>query len=208
MGMWQWVGEAAESGVGAVGALFAWAGSWLPGIGDPAKRREAAFSVARIALSAKMAKADGVVTRDEVAAFRRQFSVPPGEERHVQRLFDLARQDTAGYDSYARRVAALYASDPAALENVLDGLFVVAKADGAVHEAEFAYLESVATIFGMDGTAFERIASRHVVPEEGDPWLVLGAGRDWSFRDVRAQYLKLVTENHPDRVIARGLPTE
>lgn len=208
MSVWQWVGEAAESGVGAVGALFAWAGGWFPGIGDPVRRREAAFSVALIALSAKMAKADGVVTRDEVAAFRRLFTVADDERHHVERLFDLARQDTAGYDAYARRVAGLYASDPAALENVLDGLFAVAKADGAVHEAEIAYLESVATIFGVDAAGFERIASRHVVPDEGDPWIVLGAGRDWSFRDLRAQYLKLVTENHPDRVIARGLPAD
>ena len=102
----------------------------------------------------------------------------------------------------------LYTGDTAALENVLDGLFVVAKADGAVHVAELAYLESVAAIFGMGGPAFERIASRHVVPEEGDPWVVLGAGRDWPLRDLRVQYLKLVTENHPDRAIAGGLPTE
>jgi DnaJ like chaperone protein len=208
MGIWQWIGEAAEGSAGAVGAVFAWAGGVFTGIGDPVRRREAAFSIALIALSAKMAKADGVVTRDEVAVFRRMFSVAPGEEGHVERLFDLARQDTAGYDSYARRIAVLYADNPAGLEDVLDGLFVVATADGAVHEAEYAYLESVAAIFGMAGAAFERIAARHVVPDEGDPYVVLGVARDLKFREIRSQYLRLVSENHPDRVIARGLPPD
>ncbi len=207
MTIWKWIGEAAQGGAGAFGALLGWAGGLFGGIGDPATRRQVAFSVALIALSAKMAKADGVVTTDEVAAFRRVFTVPPDEERNVARLFDLARRDVAGFDTYARRIATLYADDRAALEDVLDGLFVIAKADGAVHEAEFAYLEAVAEIFGMSAD-FERIAARHVAPEEGDPYVALGVDRDLSFEALRARYRRLVADNHPDRVIARGLPPE
>ncbi len=206
MTIWTWVGQAAESGAGAFSTLFGWAGSLFAG--DPAERRRVAFSVALIALSAKMAKADGIVTAEEIAAFRRGFAVPPGEERHVERLFDLARQDVAGFDTYARRIAALYDDDCCPLEDVLDGLFVIAKADGAVHTAEMAYLEQVATIFGFAEADFERIAARHVVPEEGDPYLILGVKRDWPFDRIRRQYRQLVVENHPDKVIARGLPQE
>ncbi len=206
MTIWNWIGQAAQSGAGAFSALFSWAGGLV--VGDPATRRQVAFSVAMIALSAKMAKADGIVTADEVAAFRRGFVVPPGEERNVARLFDLARQDVAGFETYARRVAELYDDDCCPLEDVLDGLFVIAKADGAVHEAEMAYLEQVATIFGFSSADFERIAARHVVPEEGDPYLILGVGRDWSFDQIRRAYRQLVKENHPDKVIARGLPEE
>ena len=183
MTIWNWIGQAAQSGAGAFSTLFGWAGSLIAG--DPATRRQVAFSVALIALSAKMAKADGIVTADEVAAFRRGFAVPPGEERNVERLFDLARQDVAGFETYARRVAALYDDDCCPLEDVLDGLFVIAKADGAVHAAEMAYLEQVATIFGFSQSDFERIAARHVVPEEGDPYLILGVGRDWPFDRIR-----------------------
>src|SRR6185369_14151575 len=121
----------------------------------------------------------------------------------VARLFDLAKGDVAGYDSYAARVASLYADEPEALADVIDGLFFIAKADGAVHEAELVYLESVAAIFGIRGVAFERIAARHVVGPEGDPYLALGVGRDWPTSEIRTQYLKLVSENHPDRFIAR-----
>lgn len=208
MSVWQWIGQVAEGGVGAAGALVEWLGSIVPGIGDPATRRQVAFSVALIALSAKMAKADGVVTADEVGAFRGIFAVPASEERHVGRLFDLAKRDVAGYDAYAGRIAAYYARDRAALADVLDGLFAIAKADGAVHEAEFAYLTSVAAIFGIEGDDFERIAVRHVVPEEGDPYLVLGVARSQSLPEIRARYRQIVGEVHPDRAIARGMPPE
>ena len=206
MTIWNWIGQAAQNGAGAFSALFGWVGGLFAG--DPAARRQVAFSVALIALSAKMAKADGIVTADEIAAFRRVFVVPPGEERNVERLFDLARQDIAGFDTYARRIAALYDDDCCPLEDVLDGLFAIAKADGAVHDAEMAYLEQVATIFGFTSADFERIAARHVVPAEGDPYLILGADRSWSFSEMRRHYRRLVSENHPDKVIARGLPQE
>ena len=208
MSIWNWIGGVAEGGAGAVGALFEWLGGFVAGIGDPATRRQVAFSVALIALSAKMAKADGVVTASEVGAFRGMFAVPPGEERHVDRLFDLARRDVAGYDAYAARIAALYEGDREALVDVLDGLFVIAKADGAVHEAEFAYLQSVAAIFGIEGSAFDAVAARHVVTEEGDPCAILGADRSWPRERIRRRYLELVADHHPDKAIARGLPEE
>jgi DnaJ like chaperone protein len=208
MSIWRWIGEAAEGGAGALGALLAWTGGIFAGIRDPATRRQVAFSIALIALSAKMAKADGVVTSSEITAFRNIFAMPASEERNVVRLFDLAKRDVAGYDSYASRIASLYANERDSLIDVLDGLFFIAKADGAVHEAEFAYLESVAEIFGLEGPAFQRIAARHVVGPEGDPYAVLGVDRAWPFDEIRAQYRKLVSENHPDRFIARGMPPD
>ncbi|HVY18874.1 MAG TPA: TerB family tellurite resistance protein [Bauldia sp.] len=208
MSLWTWIGQAAETGADALSALLAKTGALFGAIPDAATRREVAFATALIALSAKMAKADGVVTQSEVAAFRRIFHMPASEEGHVARLFDLAKRDVAGYDSYARRVAALYADARDALVDVLDGLFFIAKADGAVHEAELAFLETVAEIFGIRGAAFEQIAARHVVGPEGDPFAVLGVNRDWPYSEIRSHYLKLVAENHPDRFIARGLPPD
>jgi DnaJ like chaperone protein len=202
------MGEAAGSGAGAVGALLAWTGGLFAGIGDPALRRQVAFSVALIALAAKMAKADGVVTQSEVAAFRRLFSMPASEEAKVTRLFDLAKRDVAGYDSYAARVAALYQDSPETLVDVLDGLFFIAGADGAVHAAELVYLEDVARIFGIIGAAFERIVARHAVGSEGDPYLILGVDRSWPFGEIRARYRKLVADNHPDVMIGRGMPED
>jgi DnaJ like chaperone protein len=208
MSVWAWLGQATENSVDALWALLARTGNLFGAFPDAATRREVAFATALIALSAKMAKADGVVTHSEVQAFRRIFHMPASEESHVARLFDLAKGDVAGYDAYARRVASLYVDEPDALADVLDGLFFIAKADGAVHEAELAFLESVADIFGIRGAAFEQIVARHVIGPEGDPYAVLGVGREWPHSEIRAHYLKLVALNHPDRFIARGLPPD
>lgn len=176
--------------------------------GDPATRRQVAFSVAMIALSAKMAKADGVVTPDEVDAFRDIFAIPERQVANVARLYDLAKQDVAGFDSYASQVRALFPDDPDILEDVMDGLFHIAKADGVVHEMELAFLDEVARIFGIDERSYDRIKQRHVHPEDGDPYLLLEADADWDNETLRRHYRKIVTENHPDRLIARGVPPE
>jgi DnaJ like chaperone protein len=180
----------------------------LAAVGDSEVRRQAAFAIAMIALSAKMAKADGIVMPSEVDAFCRFFTIPEGEEQNVSRVYNLAKRDTAGFEAYARDVARLLADDPTMLEDILDGLFDIAKADGAVHERELAYLRRVAELFGFDAHAFTRIRARHVVGGADDPYVVLDADPSWDQRALRRQYLKLVADNHPDRLIARGVPEE
>jgi DnaJ like chaperone protein len=208
MSIWQRLAELADGGATAFGLMAAWAGGIVGGVADPELRRQVAFSAAMIALAAKMAKADGIVSSIEVDAFRRLFTVPHGEERHVAWLFDLAKGDVAGFEAYAARVAAFYDGDRRGLEDVLDGLFLIATADGAVHRAELSYLERVGRIFGIEGVAFDRLAARHVVPEEGDPYLILGVDRDTDLDEIRKRYRVLVAENHPDRLIGRGVPEE
>lgn len=179
--------------------------------GDADTRRRVAFSIAMIALSAKMAKADGVVTQDEIRAFRDIFAVPREETAHVARLYDLAKQDMAGYESYARQLAGLCSegqTDCHLLEDILDGLFHIAKADGYVHDKEMAFLAGVAEIFGYDEAGFERIAVRHVERGENDPYAILGLERGVSFDHARKRYRALVKEHHPDRLVAAGLPLE
>ncbi|MCB5201116.1 DnaJ family molecular chaperone [Neorhizobium sp. T786] len=177
--------------------------------GDPETRRQVSFSVAIIALSAKMAKADGVVTEKEVDAFRQIFDFPEEEARNVARLYNLARQDIAGYDAYASKLANLCGSGGTncpMLENVIDGLFHIAKADGLVHEKELAFLARIAEIFGIDEEHFRRIMARHVHLEGRDPYLILGVSPGDEFSEIRKIYRRLVSEHHPDRLIARGVP--
>ncbi|TKT80161.1 DnaJ family molecular chaperone [Aquamicrobium sp. LC103] len=179
--------------------------------GDPELRRRVAFSVAMIALSAKMAKADGIVSHAEIRAFHEIFSVPREEARNVARLYDLAKQDIAGFETYAERMAGLCGSgrpNCMMLEDILDGLFHIAKADGLVHEQEMAFLHRVAEIFEINDAHFDQIASRHVILGESDPYIVLGLQAATPFEEVRRRYRTLVGENHPDRLIARGVPEE
>jgi DnaJ like chaperone protein len=177
--------------------------------GDPETRRRVAFSVAIIALSAKMAKADGVVSAREVDAFQEIFAYPQSEARNVSRLYNLAKQDVAGYESYASSLAGLCSTggpNCPVLENVLDGLFHIAKADGAIHEKELAFIENVAAIFRISEEHFERITARHVHVGGHDPYIVLGVSRHDDFQTIRRHYRNLVKEHHPDLLVARGIP--
>lgn len=169
--------------------------------------RDLVFTTGLVALAAKMARSDGVVTCDEITAFHRIIAVPAGEEQRIQRLFDLAKQTSAGFEAYAGQIASAFRDEPALLENVLDGLFLIAAADGAVHEAEHAYLREVAEIFGIGEADFARIEARHVRRAD-DPYLVLGASRDMADDELKRHYRNLVADTHPDREIARGLPQE
>jgi DnaJ like chaperone protein len=169
--------------------------------------KSVAFTIGMIALSAKMAKADGTVTKDEVAAFGQVFQVPEKDRPAVARVFDLAKQDTAGFDSYARQVAALFPAGSDMLENVLDGLFHIAKADGAVHPDEVTFLAHIADVFGFDAKAFRRITARHVLLAD-DPYEILGVASDMPYEDIRKAHRKLVRELHPDKHVASGMPQE
>nr|WP_255720701.1 DnaJ family molecular chaperone [Acuticoccus kalidii] len=163
--------------------------------------------MAVVALAAKMAKADGVVTMSEAATFWRRFDVPDDARKSIRRLFDLAQRDVAGFEAYAQRITRLFPDDDALKEDILDILFTIAAADGVIHEAELDFLERVAAIFGLDPVEFNRVKASHLEPEH-DPYAVLCLPRDATWETVRRRYRTLVAEHHPDRLIARGVPEE
>lgn len=170
--------------------------------------RSVAFTIAVISLGAKMAKADGLVKPAEVAAFRQVFQIAAQDEAAAARVFNLARQDVAGFDAYARRIARMFETEPRVLEDILEGLFHIAMADGRYHDNEAYFLTRVAEIFGVPSRAFACIEARHVAGQAPDPWQVLGVPRGSDLATVRARWRDLVRENHPDKMIARGLPPE
>ncbi|MBK5927204.1 TerB family tellurite resistance protein [Rhodobaculum claviforme] len=170
--------------------------------------RTVAFAIAVIALGAKMAKADGQVTRDEVRAFREVFHVPPEEQVNAARVFDLARQDVAGFDLYARRIARMFGPGDRVLETVLEGLFHIALADGSLDAREEVFLREVAGIFGISERGFRCIKAEFLPDAPADPYEVLDVAPDAPLADVRAAWARAVRDNHPDRLIARGVPAE
>jgi len=170
--------------------------------------RSVAFTIAVIALSAKMAKADGLVTRDEVTAFRDVFHVPPEEEANAARVFNLARQDVAGYEEYATRIARMFRDAPETLCDLVEGLLHIAVADGVYHPKEDAFLARVAEIFGIEERRFRALRARFVTGERPDPWSILGVTSDMPMTEIRAAWKALVRDCHPDRLKARGVPEE
>jgi DnaJ like chaperone protein len=170
--------------------------------------KQIAFTIGVIVLGAKMAKADGVVTKDEIVAFREVFQVPPDEMKNVSRVFNQARKDASGFEPYATQIAKLFVNDPEVLEDLLHGLFHIAKADNIVHPSELEFLRAVAQIFGFDENDFERICAHHVGPDQADPYVILGVDRAANDQEIKKAYRQLIRENHPDRAMAKGLPQE
>lgn len=168
----------------------------------------AGFAIAVIALGAKMAKADGQVTRDEVAAFREVFQIPPSAERQAARIFNMARTDVAGFEGYAASVARMFGERKAPLEDLLEGLFHVAAADGEFHPDEEAFLRRVWEIFALPERVFRALHARYAPGAPPDPYEVLGVSPEDSNDKIRRAWRRLVRETHPDRMIARGVPEE
>lgn len=170
--------------------------------------RSVAFTIAVIALGAKMAKADGQVTRDEVTAFREVFQIAEADAEGAARVFNLARQDVAGFDDYARRISAMFQDRREMLSDVMEGLFHIAMADGTYHPNEDLFLEEVAQIFGLPEGTFESLRARFVPNTSPLPHTVLGIAPGASQQEARDAWRALVRANHPDALVARGLPEE
>lgn len=170
--------------------------------------RSVAFTIAVIALGAKMAKADGEVKRSEVMAFRQVFAIPPEEEENAARVFNLARQDVAGFDAYARKIRAMFRGDDKVLVDLMEGLFQIAVADDHWHPQEEAFLREVSDIFGLSNRCFRSLHSRFVEGVAPDPYDVLGIEPEASLAEARAAWKQAVRDSHPDRMMARGVPEE
>jgi DnaJ like chaperone protein len=160
------------------------------------------------ALGAKLSKADGRSQPIEFKTFSDFFQSDTGSERNVERLYDLARQTTLGYEGYAKRLAKRYRRCPQILEDVLDGLFHIASSDGAVTGDELDYLAQVGDLFGLSTLTFRRLKATHLGAEADDPYVVLGIPHDVSDEDVHSAWKRLLSDAHPDRAAARGLPAE
>ena len=173
--------------------------------GEPQK--DVAFTIAVIALSAKMAKSDGIVSPLELSAFREVFRFAPEEAANVENVFNLAKQDTAGYTAYADQISGLLKDDRKLLQHVLEGLLHVAASDGILHPREDEFLQSIAARFGFSDSEFRFFRARFVA-DHGNPYDALRLTPDASDAEVKAQYRKLVLDNHPDRLMANGVPAE
>jgi DnaJ like chaperone protein len=201
------MGHAADQGPGArIG----------PGAADMAAllgNRETLFAISVIVLSAKLAKADGPVQRTEIDAFKAMFRIPPQNLREVAQMFDEARRDTGGWEPFAERLGEAFADNRAMLEDVLAALFFIARADGPLTKGELRVLQGVHQRFALDNAAWDRAkggrtgaAQRQV--EEIDAYAVLGLPATATDEEVRLAWRKLMRENHPDGLAARGVPAE
>ena len=172
---------------------------------------QVAFTLAFIALAAKLAKADGQVTRDEVATLKRVFPIPDQASAQVGRIFSAAREDSSGFEPYAHQIATLLGNNKPVLEDLLGALLTIAHADGIYHSAERAYIAEVGRIFGFSQAEVQRLESMFTVqgaPAAADPYEVIGVKPAASDAEIKSAYRRLMRENHPDKLMSQGLPEE
>ena len=170
--------------------------------------RKIGFTIAVIALSAKMAKADGIVSKEEVNAFSQIFEIPKGQEKHVSNVYNLARQDIAGYEIYAKKIAKMLKNKKILLENIIEGLLFISIADGAYHPKEDKFVNNVASIFSIKRGRLENLKNMYIDTSANSYYKILNVSPGDNLEQIRKQWKKLVLAHHPDMVLARGLPEE
>ena len=170
--------------------------------------RKIGFTIAVIALSAKMAKADGIVSKEEVNAFSQIFEIPKGQEKHVSNVYNLARQDIAGYEIYAKKIAKMLKNKKILLENIIEGLLFISIADGAYHPKEDKFVNNVASIFSIKRGRLEYLKNMYIDTSANSYYKILNVSPGDNLEQIRKQWKKLVLAHHPDMLLARGLPEE
>ena len=166
------------------------------------------FAIALIILTAKLAKVDGQVSKEELIAVKNKLKIPDHEISQVGKIFNKAKEDSLGYEPYAQQIAQIYRNNPAVLDEVINILFYIAEADGKVSDSEITMIRNIAGIFGISQNQFEGIRESRKDSDKLNPYIVLGCSPNDDFATIRKKYLKLSKEHHPDVLINKGVPPE
>ena len=199
---------------GPIGALI---GSMLGGRISSARRSsfqrgfahsQQVFAIALIILTAKLAKADGHVSREELIAIKNKLKIPEHEIDQVGKIFNKAKEDSLGYEPYAQQIAQIYRNNPVVLDEIINTLFYIAEADGSISDSELAMMRNIAKIFGLNESQFEGIKESRKSSDKLNPYIVLGCSPNDDFAIIRKKYLQLSKEHHPDVLMNKGVPQE
>ena len=166
------------------------------------------FAISLVILTAKLAKADGQVSKEELIAIKEKLKVPDHEIDQVGKIFNKAKEDSLGYEPYAKQIAQIYQNNPAVLDEVINILFYIAEADGKVSNSELAMIKNIAQIFNLTDIQFEGIKESRKGSDKLNPYIVLGCTSNDDFATIRKKYLQLSKEHHPDALISKGVPKE
>ncbi|HJM78146.1 MAG TPA: TerB family tellurite resistance protein [Candidatus Pelagibacter bacterium] len=166
------------------------------------------FALSLIVLSAKLSKADGQVSKEELIAVKDKLKIPENEIDQVGKIFNKAKEESAGYEPYAQQIAQVYRGNINVLEEVINILFYIAEADGNISNSELKMIEHIAQIFGLTEIQFNSIKESRKSSDKLNPYIVLESNPDDTIEIIRKRYLKLSKKNHPDLLISKGVPQE
>jgi len=166
------------------------------------------FALSLIVLSAKLSKADGNVSREELVAVKDKLKIPENEIDQVGKIFNKAKEESTGYEPYAQQIAQIYKDNINVLEEVINILFYIAEADGEVSSSELIMIENISKIFGLTQVQFNSIKESRKESGKLNPYIVLESNPNDDLQSIRKKYLKLSKENHPDLLMSKGVPQE
>ena len=166
------------------------------------------FIISLIILTAKLAKVDGHVSAEELIAVKEKLKIPENEIDQVGKIFNKAKEDSLGYEPYAKQITQIYGRNSAVLDEVINILFYIAEADGKVSDSEVNYIKNVSSIFGLNNSQFEGIREARVGSHKQNPYVILSCSPNDDLQTIRKKYLQLSKEHHPDALISKGLPKE
>ena len=166
------------------------------------------FAIALIILTAKLAKVDGQVSKEELIAIKNKLKIPEHEIDQVGKIFNKAKEDSLGYEPYAQQIAQIYRNNPVVLDEIINTLFYIAEADGSISDSELAMMRNIAKIFGLNESQFEGIKESRKSSDKLNPYIVLGCSSNDDFAIIRKKYLQLSKEHHPDVLMNKGVPQE
>ena len=172
------------------------------------QQKQNVFALCIIVLSAKIAKADGQVTKEEIYTFKEKFNIQAEEMSEVSKIFNEAKKSSFGFKNIADQVGNLFSDNKVLLEQLLNNLFYIAEADGLTSINELEVLKSISQSFHFNETDFQRIFHSRLNNKESDPYKILGVTREDSDNNIRKKWIKLSKEHHPDYLIAKGMPKE
>ncbi len=172
------------------------------------QQKQNVFALCIIVLSAKIAKADGQVTKEEIYTFKEKFNIQAEEMSEVSKIFNEAKKSSFGFKNIADQVGNLFSDNKVLLEQLLNNLFYIAEADGLTSSNEVEVLRSISQSFHFNETDFQRIFHSRLNNKESDPYKILGVTREDSDNNIRKKWIELSKEHHPDYLIAKGMPKE
>ncbi|MEM7469485.1 MAG: co-chaperone DjlA [Pseudomonadota bacterium] len=186
---------------------------------------QAAFFTATFSVMGHIAKADGQVTHDEIQIandLMTQMSLNNEQRQAAQRLFNSGKSKEFDYLGVVTQFRSVCGRRSNLLRMFMEIQFHAAYADGSVHAAERAILQDLNRSLGFDDRFLSQLeaairmqrgeggdySGRSHAEQLADAFKLLGVSDDASDGEIKKAYRRLMSQHHPDKLVAKGLPDE
>jgi len=169
------------------------------------------FFVAAFSMLAKLVRADGQVSRQEIDSIEKfmlyDLKLDPESRQFAMNIFHAATESPGTFQDFAGQYYNQFRTQPQFLDIMIDILLRVSVADGAMNKNEESLIREAVRIFNFSDAKYNVLKSRYI-KEVDKSYAVLGCDPGDSAERIKKQYRKRVSEFHPDKIASKGLPGE